>query len=120
MEDIVEENASLSEALTSIQRELSALSNAPSITIDTTKMFASQQKLQIECTLLPFVNFITPYWLIRFHPQKFVALLRVFSKRFLPSLDVEHLQLPKERCAGYMREEELTTISMAHKATVVG
>lgn len=38
MEDIVEENASLSEALTPIQRELSALSNAASITIDTTKM----------------------------------------------------------------------------------
>lgn len=37
VEDIVEENASLSEALTSIQRELSALSNAASITIDTTK-----------------------------------------------------------------------------------
>ena len=38
VEDVVEENASLSEALTSIQRELSALSNAASITIDTTKM----------------------------------------------------------------------------------
>lgn len=75
MEDIVEENASLSEALTPIQRELSALSNAASITIDTAKMSVSQQKLEIICTLLPFVNFITPYWLIRFHPQKFVALM---------------------------------------------
>ena len=29
------------------------------------------------------------------------------------------LKLPKERCAGYMRREELATIGMAHKAHVL-
>ncbi len=38
---------------------------------------------------------------------------------FLPKVDVSNLKLPKERCAGYMRCEELTTIGMAHKAHVL-
>ena len=32
---------------------------------------------------------------------------------------MERLALPKERCAGYMRTEELNTICTAHKAIVV-
>ena len=35
------------------------------------------------------------------------------SKCFLPGLDVDHLQLPQECCAGYMRAEELKTVSLA-------
>ena len=37
----------------------------------------------------------------------------------MPNLDVEHLHLPKEKCAGYMRREELSTVCMAHKASAV-
>ena len=37
-------------------------------------------------------------------------------KCFLPNLNTEKLSLPKEKCAG---REELKTISMAHKATLV-
>ena len=29
------------------------------------------------------------------------------------------MQLPKERCAGYMRREELSTVSMVHKASAI-
>jgi len=35
---------------------------------------------------------------------------------FVPNLEVSSLRLPKSRCAGYMRCEELSTISMAQKA----
>ena len=35
------------------------------------------------------------------------------------SLNVEELQLPKERYAGYVRSEELKTVNSAHIATVV-
>jgi len=52
-------------------------------------------------------------------PAKICSTIKSVLKCFLPSLDVEHPQLPKERCAGYMRKKELTTISMAHKAKVV-
>ena len=29
------------------------------------------------------------------------------------------MHLPKEKCAGYMRREELSTVSMAHKASTI-
>lgn len=34
----------------------------------------------------------------------------------LVSLNMDELKLPHERCAGYMRREELKTVSMAHAA----
>ena len=35
---------------------------------------------------------------------------------FVPDCDISSIKLPKERCAGYMRREELATIGMAQKA----
>ena len=52
-------------------------------------------------------------------PAKVSHIIKSVLECFVPSLDVECLQLPKERCAGYMRREELRTISMAHKAYVL-
>ena len=52
------------------------------------------------------------------HPQKFVVIKTVL-KCFLPSLDLQLLQLPSEACASYMRKQELTTINMVHKATTI-
>ena len=40
-------------------------------------------------------------------------------KCFLPDCDVDNIKLPSERCAGYMRKDELTTISTAHKVSVL-
>ena len=37
----------------------------------------------------------------------------------MPSLDLETIKLPSEGCASYMRRQELTTISMVHKATSI-
>ena len=52
-------------------------------------------------------------------PAKIATTIRTILKCFLPSLDLKHLQLPRESCASYMRRYELTTVSLAHKATSV-
>jgi hypothetical protein len=49
-------------------------------------------------------------------PAKFSSIIKSVLKCFLPTLNTDELELPCERCAGYLRREELRTISMAHKA----
>ena len=49
-------------------------------------------------------------------PAKISSIIKSVLKSFLPTLNTDGLELPRERCAGYMRREELKTISMAHKA----
>ena len=51
-------------------------------------------------------------------PAKIANIVRGFII-FFPSVDVSTLKLPGETCAGYMRKEELKTISAAHQATVL-
>ena len=46
-------------------------------------------------------------------------IIKAVLKCFLPECDVDNIQLPSERCAGYMRKDELTTISTAHKVSVL-
>ena len=48
--------------------------------------------------------------------SKVSILVKSVVKCFFPDVDISTLQLPKERCAGYMRREELCTVEMAHKA----
>ncbi len=50
---------------------------------------------------------------------KIASVIQTVLKTFNPSIDVENLQLPKHTCASYMRKDELTTINMAHKATIL-
>ena len=52
-------------------------------------------------------------------PAKIEATIKAVLQCFMPSLNTQMLMLPRERCAGYMRREELKTISMAHKAQSV-
>ena len=52
-------------------------------------------------------------------PAKVPQTIKSVLKCFAPSFDTDNLQLPQERCAGYMRREELKTVSMAHKAYTV-
>ena len=52
-------------------------------------------------------------------PGKIQSTIKDILKCFVPSLNIEHLQLPSESCASYMRRHELTTVSLAHKATTV-
>ena len=49
-------------------------------------------------------------------PAKIEFIIKSVMKCFLPSLNIDELKLPRERCAGYMRREELKMVSMAHKA----
>ncbi len=48
-----------------------------------------------------------------------VPVSKITEISFNPSLNMEELRLPKKTCAGYMRKEELKTISDAHKAHVL-
>lgn len=50
-------------------------------------------------------------------PSKISSIIKTTLKSFIPSLNVDQLQLPSESCASYMRREELTTINLAHKAS---
>ena len=51
--------------------------------------------------------------------SKIADIIKTVVKCFNPSIDVQHLKLPQRACAGYMRREEMKTISSAHKATVL-
>lgn len=44
-------------------------------------------------------------------PAKINVIIKSVLKSFLPSLNVDNLKLPREKCAGYMRREELKTVS---------
>ena len=52
-------------------------------------------------------------------PSKICTTVKMVLKCFLPNLNIDDLQLPKERCAGYMRADELATVSLAHKASAI-
>ena len=52
-------------------------------------------------------------------PAKLACTVKSVLNCFLPSLNTDELLLPQERCAVYMRREELQTVSMAHKAYTV-
>ena len=69
-------------------------------------------------TYLPFANSIT-LLAQQISPSKVSTIIKSVLKCFLPGLDVTNLQLLKERCAGYMRAEELKTVCQAHKASVL-
>ena len=50
-------------------------------------------------------------------PSKIASIIRSTLSALFPDVDVSSIPLPAERCAGYMRREELWTISAAHQAT---
>ena len=52
-------------------------------------------------------------------PGKIKSTIKAVLGCFFPSLNLDCLQLPSESCAAYMRRHELTTLSLAHKATSV-
>ena len=52
-------------------------------------------------------------------PAKVSRTIKAVLKCFVPSADTTTLRLPQERCARYMRREELRTVSMAQKAYTI-
>ena len=117
---IKEKNVELSKALVSVQNELSTVvTDAISITVDNdsnfvieTKTGGTQYSASIRSLYYTLLADQVP-------PAKISSIIKSVLKCFFPSLSVEKLALPKERCAGYMRTEELNVISTAHKAMVV-
>ncbi len=51
-------------------------------------------------------------------PAKIAPIIRSVLSTFFPDIDASSLDLPAQSCAGYMRREELKTISSAHQATI--
>jgi len=114
------ENMELSKTLSSIQKELfTFITDAVSIAVDSDSNFIIEKKTggwqystgirKLYYTLLAD----------QVPTAKIHSIIKSTLKWFFPLVNVEKLSLPKERCAGYMRTDELSTISAAHKAIMV-
>lgn len=119
-EELEEANLVLSGTLTAVEEELSVVSSATSITVDADDMSFCFKTKSGKRMYSPAIRKLY-YSLLsdQVPPSKICMIIKAVLKCFLPNLDTEHLQLPKERCAGYMRREELSTVSMAHKASAI-
>ena len=104
VEDTLEENLKLSKALASVQIEPSDIKDATTIKFDCKEMNFSFETKSDGIKYSPAVRKLY-YSLLaqQILPTKISTTLKTVLKCFLPGLDVDHLQLPKERCAGYMR-----------------
>uniref|UniRef100_A0A1X7VRB2 Uncharacterized protein n=1 Tax=Amphimedon queenslandica TaxID=400682 RepID=A0A1X7VRB2_AMPQE len=119
-EEVEKQNFKTSEILTSVQNELATVTDATSITFDEstvsftfeTKCHGKQYSQTIQKLYYSLLSEQIP-------PAKISHTIKAVLKCFLPGLNVETLQLPKEHCAGYKRTDELKTVSLAHKATVI-
>ena len=119
IENTREDNLKLSTALGSVQMELSTIKNATTIYFDSKQMNFSFETKSGSIQYLPAIRKLYYLLLAQQIPRaKISTTIKAVLKCFLPGLDVDHLQLPKERCAGYMRAQELKTVSQAHKASV--
>ena len=49
-------------------------------------------------------------------PAKIENFIKSVLKCFFPTMNISDLKLPREKCAGYMRREEMNSICMAQKA----
>ena len=120
LEEQTEQNATLSMAMASMRTELALIKGAESVEFDNKTMTFSFKTTTGTTMYLPAIRKLY-YTLLadQIPPAKIESTIKAVLKCFLPNLNAERLKLPKEKCAGYMRREELKTISMAHKATLV-
>lgn len=56
---------------------------------------------------------------LRIPPRQIKSVVKNVISNLLPSVNVDELCLPGKSCAGYMRSEEMPTISNVHKATTL-
>ena len=118
-DSIEEQNYDLSKALVHVEKELLAITNGTTIIINEEGSFYFVTK-HGQKQYLPAVRKLYYSLLADQVPAgKIESVIKRVLKSFLPNLDVDCLQLPKERCAGYMRGDELATVSLAHKASVI-
>ena len=119
-EKVRSKNLELAALIASVQSELTVLSDATMIILDENEEKFTIQTKSGGNTYSHAVRKLY-YTLLadQIPPSKVASTIRAVLKCFFPNLDVERVQLPQERCAGYMRREELRTVSMAHKAAMI-
>ena len=111
-QELLEENEELRELVSSLRNQIQLLS-------DTEVSLQTKEKGS--------GNMYTPavrelcYSLLadQIPPAKVATTIQAVLICFMPSLDLHTIKLPSEGCASYMRRQELTTISMVHKATKI-
>lgn len=123
-EEILEKNENLTDLVGSLKNEISTLHNT-SLTVvgeydgsgsSATFCFQTKEGGRV------YTNGIRLYYALladQLPPAKIGPTIKTVLKCFLPSLNIERLELPKGSCALYMRREELTTVNLAHNATAL-
>ena len=102
VEDTLVEKLKLSNELALVQRELSAIKDATTITFDCKELnFSFETKSDGKKYLPAICKLYYSFLAQQIPPSKISTIIKSVLKCFLTGLDVTNLQLPKERCAGY-------------------
>ena len=116
-EEILAKNEVLSEQVKCLQEEISSSTIIPGATsVDNSKFYFKTKGDDRVCTTAVRELYYT-LLAQQMPPAKIAGTIRSVLKSFLPTIDVDAVQLPGESCASYMRRQELTTVNLAHKAT---
>ena len=119
-EKVQHENVELTSVIASVQSELALLDDVSIIIFNEDEDNFTFQTKSGGRAYSPAIRKLY-YTLLadQIPPSKIASTIRAVLKCFLPNLDVQHTKLPAKTCTGYMRREELKTVSMVHKATVI-
>ena len=114
------ENLEMSQIIESIRNELSAMTTGDlPIAVDSKSNFVIETMTGGKQYSAAIRKLYYTLLADQVPPAKISTIIMSVLKCFFPSVNTEELQLPKERCAGYMRTEELKIVNTAHIATVV-
>lgn len=120
-EDVVQlinENTDLSMAISAVQSELISTDPAGTFANSSDKDFSVQTKCGRRYS--PAIRKLYYTLLANQVPTSRISdIIKAVVKCFNPSIGIQHLKLPQQSCASYMRRGELKTISNAHKATIL-
>ena len=110
----------ISEDIFSTYEELSDIKQSDPVTETGDSMSCLSLKTRTGAKFVPAIRKLY-YSLLaeQIPPGKISTIIKTTLKSFFPNINTDELILPKERCAGYMRIDELSTISQAHKAAIV-
>ena len=114
------QNPDISEELFEACEELSKIKDSDPVTITNDSIPCLSFKTRSGTKYTPAVRKLY-YSLLseQIPPGKIATIIQTILKSFFPDVSTDKLALPKERCAGYMRIDELSTISQAHKASII-
>ena len=107
---LLEKNSDLSEMVKHLQKQLNCKEANPCDLLQT--MEGRQYSSEIRSLYYQLLADQVPL-------TKITTTIKAILGTFVPSVDVKQLRLPSEGCAGYMRRQELKTVSMVHKATTI-